>query len=87
MKNNLAEETVMLVKQIYRKHTCGGALHIVIDDCNVDDENILWCLQNSVLYEEYKDDRALFEKCALNLLNIQTEQERLNCIFEAWNHR
>lgn len=28
----------------------GGALHIVLDDMNVDDESIQWCIDN---YEEY----------------------------------
>lgn len=80
--NDLRRETIDLIKQIYKKYPGGGALHIVLDDGNDEDRNILWCLQNSILEE--KEDRLLFEKCAINLLKLGTERKRGNCIYEAF---
>lgn len=81
---NIAEETVEIIKKIYRKYSTGGALHIVLDDGNVDDGNILWCVQNSIPSEQFCDlsDRPIFEKCALNLIKI-AEDERLSVIEKA----
>ena len=56
-------------------------MHIVLDDYNTDDENILWCLQNSIPDEEFfeKQDRKMFERCAINLIKIN-ENRRKNVI-------
>ena len=51
--DKLRAETIELIKQIYKKYPSGGALHIVLDDGNDDDGCILWCLQNSILDENY----------------------------------
>lgn len=80
--NKLMRETIDLIKQIYKKYPCGGALHIVLDDGNEEDHHILWCLQNSIMEE--KEDRPLFEKCAINLLKLGTERKRGNCIYQAF---
>ena len=80
--DKLRRETIDLIKQIYHKYPSGGALHIVLDDGNDEDRNILWCLQNSILEEN--EDRALFEKCAINLLKLRTERARGKCICAAF---
>ena len=82
----LKRETIKLIKRIYKKEPVGGALHIVLDDENVADHHILWCLQNSIINEEYCDklDRALFEQCAVNLLKLGTKGRRLYCINKAF---
>ena len=86
--DKLREETIGLIKQIYKKYPSGGALHIVLDDGNDDDRCILWCLQNSILDEEFchKEDRKMFEQCAINLLKLGTERKRGNCIYQAFQH-
>lgn len=83
----LKRETIDLIKQIYKKEPVGGALHIVLDDDNVADHHILWCLQNSIINEEFceKADRELFEKCAVNLLKLGTKGRRLYCIDKAFS--
>ena len=80
-KGDIIEDTLDLIKQIYKKYSTGGALHIVLDDYNTDDENILWCLQNSIPDEEFceKQDRKMFERCAINLIKIN-ENRRKNVI-------
>lgn len=84
--DKLRAETIELIKQIYKKYPSGGALHIVLDDGNDDDRCILWCLQNSILDEEFcnKEDRKMFEQCAINLLKLGTERKRGNCIYQAF---
>lgn len=84
--DKLMAETVVLIKKIYAKYSTGGALHIVLDDNNVSDDDIVWCLRNSILDEEFCDikDRELFELCALNLLKLGTEEKRNICISKAF---
>lgn len=85
-KGDIIEETIDLIKQIYKKYSTGGALHIVLDDYNTDDENILWCLQNSIIDENFcdKEDRKIFEQCAINLIKIN-ENKRKYIIQKASN--
>lgn len=77
-KGDIIEETIEIIKQIYEKYPTGGALHIVLDDYNTDDENILWCLQNSIVDEGFcdKKDRKMFEKCAMNLIKINKNKRK-----------
>lgn len=85
-KGDIIEETIETIKQIYKKYSTGGALHIVLDDDNTDDEDILWCLQNSIPNEEFckKQDREMFERCAINLIKIN-ENRRKYIIQKALN--
>ena len=78
----LKRETIELIKQIYEKNAVGGALHIVLDDDNVADADIVWCLQNSIPKE--KDDKKLYELCAINLLKLGTRGRRRYCIDKAF---
>lgn len=85
-KGDIIEDTMDIIKQIYKKYSTGGALHIVLDDYNTDDEDILWCLQNSIPDEEFceKQDREIFERCAINLIKIN-EHRRKGIIKNALN--
>lgn len=85
-KEDIIEDTIDIIKQIYKKYSTGGALHIVLDDDNTDDESILWCLQNSIPDDEFceKQDRKLFERCAINLIKIN-ENRRKRIIKNALN--
>ena len=80
--NRLKRETIDLIKQIYRKNAVGGALHVVLDDGNVTDEDVLWCLQETIPQE--KEDKKLFEQCAINLIKLGTKGRRLYCIDKAF---
>lgn len=84
--DRLKNETIELIKKIYKKYPSGGALHIVLDDGNTEDRRILWCLQNSIPHKEFCDteDREMFEQCAINLLKLGTEKKRHICIGEAF---
>lgn len=75
-------ELANIIREIYRLNSAGGSLHIVLDDGNVEDNDIVWCLRNSIAELE-GHEKALYERCARMLL-ILSEKERLrfiNCCF------
>lgn len=80
----LEKETIDLIQKIYKKYPTGGALHVVIDDGNIEDRYIEWCLQNSIPEIKRKKDRELFEICANNLLELD-EDIRNKCCIKAFN--
>ena len=75
MNKNLTEplyqETIELIKEIYKKHPVGGELHIVLDDGNVENHHIQWCIDN---LECDPEERELYLKCANNLLKMEEYQ-------------
>jgi hypothetical protein len=77
-------ETILLIREIYKNHKSGGALHIVLDDGNTESHHIRWCLENSIPKIEKIKERELFEKCANNLLKMG-EKKRGKCITQAFN--
>lgn len=85
MKKNIREETIQMIQKIYEIYPCGGALHIVLDDGNVEDRHIHWCMVYAIPEIEDSEVRELFEKCAINLIKLDTERKRLSCISEAFN--
>lgn len=62
--------TIEAIKRYYETHPGGGALHIVLDDGNLEDGNIWWCVANSI--PEEKDYDALM--IATALLCIDTDR-------------
>lgn len=74
---------LLQIKEILRLDLVGGALHVVICDDNVDDESIIWCLDNSIPTVENKDERQLYDDCARLLLKL-SEHERQECINMAY---
>lgn len=60
-----------LVKIIYTEYNCvGGALHIVLDDYNLEDHFIEWCLENTIQDIENEDERNTYRECAKLLLKL-----------------
>lgn len=82
----IKQETIELICEIYKKYSSGGALHIVLDDNNVENDHIKWCLKYSVPNPEFcnPEDVLLMTKCAENLLKIPTERQRNNVISKAF---
>ena len=72
-KHQLYEETLKLKREIYKKYPVGGVLHIVLDDGNLKNSNIEWCIGE---IEQLEEDKELFLKCANNLLKM-TQTQRL----------
>jgi hypothetical protein len=72
-KHQLYKETLQLKHKIYSKYPTGGVLHVVLDDGNLKNSNIEWCIEK---IEELEEDKELFLKCANNLLKM-TQTQRL----------
>ena len=56
---------------IYDKYNCaGGELHIVLDDGNIEDSNINWCLNNSIAKISDEEEKKVYDECAELLLKL-----------------
>lgn len=97
LTKQLYKRTIELIREIYKTYTCGGALHIVLDDDNVEDDSIQWCIDNAINkdFENYhknaksdndiEEDKLIFLECANNLLKMPLRR-RFVCINEAINN-
>lgn len=73
-KDILKKILLRTIKRIYNSFPTGGALHIVLDDGNLGDSDILWCLENTIPKIDEKLTRRLFESCANALLKLSLEE-------------
>lgn len=51
-------------------NSAGGALHIVIDNKNISDNDIQWCLDNSIIKIENEEEKKIYTECAMLLLKL-----------------
>ena len=67
IKNKIKE----LIKIIYSQYNCvGGALHIVLDDNNIESYNIIWCIKNSINEIKDEKEKGIYMECAKLLLKL-----------------
>lgn len=68
-----------LINIIYNKYSrVGGELHFVLDNNNIEDYNIQWCLDNGIAEIENKDKKEVYSECARLLLKLSyTLRKRL----------
>lgn len=60
-----------LINIIYTKYSCvGGELHLVLDNFNIEDHHIQWCLDNSIVEIKNKDEKEVYSECAKLLLKL-----------------
>lgn len=71
-KKRLFDETYDLAKKIYSKNSVGGLLHIVLDDGNLKNSHIEWCINE--IKSSNDDDKDLYLQCAYNLLKMTPTQ-------------
>lgn len=72
------------IKRIYELHGVGGPLHIVLDDCNLEDHHIIWCLENTIgnyfsdnlSDEENQELNKLSKICAEYLLEMSYSKRK-----------
>lgn len=70
----------LLVEILYEDlgECCGGLLHIVLDDGNLEDHHILWCREQCEKRENFsRHDRLLCKRIATEMLGLTMEQRRL----------
>ena len=79
-ENDMVIYVNKLVELLYEdlKECCGGMLHIVLDDGNLDDDDIQWCIENCNKPEnENKIDKYLCLEIAHKMLQMTMKQRRL----------
>lgn len=60
-----------LIKIIYSQYSnVGGELHMVLDNFNIEDHHIQWCLDNSIFKIKDKNEREVYSECAELLLRL-----------------
>lgn len=84
--NNALGTFTEMVCELYRNDNCnvGGPLHIVLDDDNVSDNDILWCLDH--LRNTYYVDDYLAKLCYKigGFLLMIPEEDREKVVEYAW---
>ena len=79
-------EICSLVKYLYDDlhEGAGGMLHIVLDDCNIDDDDLEWCLEYCDK-EENRDrhDKEICIEIAQRMLRLSREERML--IYYQWD--
>ena len=70
------------IRQQYWNSSVGGNLHIVLDDYNVADHHILWCLFSAIPRNFHKTETQLETKIAIYLLRLP-KKERKEVILKA----
>ena len=71
----LANDVQNLVDAIYDQDSLGGPLHIVLEDGNLDDKSIKWCLENTIANCSDIVMKVLCTSC-VELLNMIEEEDR-----------
>lgn len=72
----IEKRTKAAILRVFDISVSGGALHIVLDDENVENHHIQWCLETTIPEINNKSDRAVYEKCANLLLAIPLKERR-----------
>jgi hypothetical protein len=67
-----------LIPQYYRTEITGGSCHIVLDDINLDDSSVQFCVE----YSEKEGD--FFGKTIAEMMLKLDEAEREQVLTEAW---
>lgn len=75
-------EVLPLVRELYRESEAGGPLHIVLDDGNISDEYVQWCINEAI--PQYGENwhatpdpvRDLCYRIAAMMLQMTTTQRR-----------
>ena len=72
------EKVVSLIKELYKKEPAGGMLHIVVDDGNLEDEHIQWCIDYCNREENAnRHDKLMCLDIANRMLELTYEQRVL----------
>lgn len=75
MTPEIKQELYDVIAKIYALDGVGGALHIVLDDLNVEDHHIKWCINEWLPKCQYTDEeQALYRRCAELLLMLHRKQ-------------
>jgi len=83
IKNERVDKAIELIGKVYECHGAGGGLHIVLDDFNIDNDSVQFCVChiNQVEYQENASPgRLKAERECLVLLRGMTMMERASAL-------
>lgn len=66
-------EVLPLVKEYYKDNPTGGCLHIVLDDGNIEDSHVKYCLE----YSKEKNDLRAIKLSELLLQMSKTQRKKI----------
>lgn len=80
--NDKTKAAAVLVAEVYEYSLVGGNAHIVVDDWNLKDDNILWCLDTALAENVHKadDEQLAAERACLEALLALTQAERASAM-------
>lgn len=78
-KQQKALMLAVLIEKYTETEITGGSLHIILDDCNTTDKDVLFCLEHS------KNKKDFWGEQLCNLLLCFSEEERTNIIVYSWD--
>lgn len=75
--NDKTKAAAALVAEVYEYSLVGGNAHIVVDDWNLEDDNIRWCLDTALAenVHEADDEQLAAERACLEALLALTPAE------------
>lgn len=82
--NDSIKRAVDLIHRVYRYHSTGGLLHVVLDDWNIGDEHVQWAeayvTQEAVRWKAEEPEMVAACQELAPLLAAMTEQERASSL-------
>jgi len=71
-----------LVAKVYEFSSVGGNAHVVIDDYNIEDDHIDWCLREGLSsnVHEHDEKQLAIEKELLEALRLLSIDERVSAL-------
>jgi hypothetical protein len=87
LTNDKIKAAAELIAGVYEHHGCGGGLHIIVDDWNLEDSSLQFC-EDYIEKPEYRasrndevtDERLEAERACLRALKAMTEEERASAL-------
>jgi hypothetical protein len=73
-KENAMARAIELAKIIYNNHCVGGHFHIVLDDGNLENRHIEWCINDAKTEEKDNDLLNVYLELGKILLNMTMSQ-------------
>jgi hypothetical protein len=61
--NEAVRAAVPLIAEVYKHHLAGGALHIVLDDWNLEDQYLSFCAEHIGEYDSTPEQQNAERKC------------------------
>lgn len=80
--SDTTKEAAALVNRVYDFSIVGGNAHIVVDDWNLEDNNIRWCLDTALTenHHEACTEQLIAERDCLEALLALSENERASAM-------